>query len=962
MSNASGDRYGRSAVSIAVGAAILASANLAPAQEAEEDAIEEIVAIGFRTSLQNAINNKRNAETVVESLSAEDLGRLPDISIAESLARLPGVSAQRTGGQAGAINIRGLDQGLVLSTLNGREQVATSGGRAIEFSQYPSELIVGADVYKSTEARLIEGGIGGTVNLKLARPLDVARDDKHVFSSNLRGSFNDRGGDTVDADEYGYRASFTYQGIFADDTLGVTVGYARLVQPNVEARFGSDIFTQTGDDTDGNGTNNFIAFRYSAEELGGEDVRDGLVASVQWQPTDNFELVFDTYFSTFESDGFARGVTLLGPQSIGGGTDLTNAVISNDVIIGGTFTRNAAAPITDPANPFTTGACCGGFGITPSSDTQTRDFEDDLRTYGLGASYTSGDWTFSGDISYSESEAFAPDSRIIIHQVNNGFQLEENVVFNFLQDGLDIPAVFTFDNNFGDDPSQVAVGGYQAFPTENGDELVALQADIEYAFSDGPLTTVQFGARFSERDSSQLREGFSLGNDAGFYQFAQNNDGVRANPFVTETIPGFSPVFLDPSLYSVANFNEEFAGYPSYLNIDFGSVAALFPNVTPNQQAGRDAIVGDTQDFLLTETFYNQEETTAAYAQLNFETELGGMPFRGNVGARFYSTDITSQSNTILNGQVVGIEIDNDYDDILPALNFALNVTESSIVRLALARVISRADLDELRAGNSVSVDPNDGTVSGNGGNTNLDPFEADQIDLSYEYYTDDGGIYAVAAFYKDLDTFIITQTQQLNFVDQGFLDPSLVFLNPGVTLDPVGDFTAPANGSGGYVRGLEFALTKTFSELPAPFNGLGVTANYSYTESSVSLPDTESARGGTISLPGLSENVFNATVFYELGGFETRLGFRFRDEFITRQQGIGEQLPISDEESTLDYQASYRFSDDSQLDGLQLLFQVNNLTDEPLTTYFSQEQQLASSGLFGRQFFVGASYTFGSN
>ncbi|MEM8547937.1 MAG: TonB-dependent receptor plug domain-containing protein, partial [Pseudomonadota bacterium] len=517
----------RSPSRAALTAAVVSSFAWQPAIAQEDDGpgndtLDEVVVVGFRSSLVNAISSKRESDAVVESISAEDIGKLPDISIAESLARLPGVTAQRTGGQANALNIRGLDQGLILTTLNGREQVATSGGRAIEFSQYPSELISGADVYKSPEARLIEGGLAGTVALRLARPLDGPRDQAHRIGANFRGSYNDLAGDTFDADEYGYRASLTYQGILADETLGVTVGYARLVQPNVETRFGSDTFTQTGNDGDGNGTNNFIPFRYSAEELGGEDARDGFIVGLQWQPTDTFELVFDGYYSKFDSTGFARGVTLLGPQSIGGGTILTNASIQNDVITGGTFTRNAAAPITDPNAPFTTGACCGGFGITPSSDTQTRDFEDELMTLGLGATWELGQWKISGDLSYSNSDAFAPDSRIIIHQVNNGFQLEENVVFNFQQNGLNVPSVFTFDNNFGDNPAQVAVGGIQSFPTENEDELTAIATEFEYAFAEGPLSTIQFGARYSDRSTSQVRSGFSLGNDAGFYQFAQN--------------------------------------------------------------------------------------------------------------------------------------------------------------------------------------------------------------------------------------------------------------------------------------------------------------------------------------------------------------------------------------------------------------------------------------------------------
>jgi len=154
--------------------------------------------------------------------------------------------------------------------------------------------------------------------------------------------------------------------------------------------------------------------------------------------------------------------------------------------------------------------------------------------------------------------------------------------------------------------------------------------------------------------------------------------------------------------------------------------------------------------------------------------------------------------------------------------------------------------------------------------------------------------------------------------------------------------------------------LIRAFDWLPEPFNGLGVTANYSYTDSSIELPDTESGRSdSSIPLPGLSENVFNATVFYTYGGFETRIGYRFRDEFISRQQGIGEQLPITDTESVYDFQSSYRFADGSRYQGLTLLFQVDNLTDEAFTNYFNSPEQLSSNALFGRQIFVGASYNF---
>ena len=168
--------------------------------------IETIEVTGFSRSLIAAINQKRFTDTVSEQLSADDLGALPDVSMADALTRLPGISAVRTGGQAAQINIRGMSGGFVFSTLNGREQVSTSGSRSIEFDQYPSELISSGAVYKTPKASLIEGGVAGTVELTTASPL--SNEDNHKFNINARGMFNDRADEVQDAEELGHRLSF----------------------------------------------------------------------------------------------------------------------------------------------------------------------------------------------------------------------------------------------------------------------------------------------------------------------------------------------------------------------------------------------------------------------------------------------------------------------------------------------------------------------------------------------------------------------------------------------------------------------------------------------------------------------------------------------------------------------------------------------------------------------------------
>ena len=186
---------------VAANSAIAATEEERTSAKEIDPELEVIEVRGFSRSLIQSLNQKRFSDTVSEQLSADDLGALPDVSMADALTRLPGISAVRTGGQAAEINIRGLSGGFVFSTLNGREQVSTSGSRSIEFDQYPSELISSAAVYKSPKASLIEGGVAGTVELQTASPLD--NDQQHKFTANVRGMYNDRASEVFDATEYG---------------------------------------------------------------------------------------------------------------------------------------------------------------------------------------------------------------------------------------------------------------------------------------------------------------------------------------------------------------------------------------------------------------------------------------------------------------------------------------------------------------------------------------------------------------------------------------------------------------------------------------------------------------------------------------------------------------------------------------------------------------------------------------
>ena len=289
---------GASVAALSIALFATAFSGTAFAQEAPAaDEGDEIIVTGFRASIESSIEARRSSDFIADFISAEDIAGLPDVSIAESLARLPGVSSQRTGGQASAINIRGLNQDLVSATLNGREQVSTSGNRTIEFDQYPSELISQAAVFKSPKASQIEGGVAGKVELRTARPL--SNKDSFTATVNLRGSYNDRAKQNPDVSEYGYRASASIQGKLANDTLGFALGYSRLFQPNVATRFVQFDFTSNDEngrpvpDLNNNGVPDRRSFGFEAIQFGGRETRDGVIGVIQFEPDPKFRVLID---------------------------------------------------------------------------------------------------------------------------------------------------------------------------------------------------------------------------------------------------------------------------------------------------------------------------------------------------------------------------------------------------------------------------------------------------------------------------------------------------------------------------------------------------------------------------------------------------------------------------------------------------------------------------------------------
>jgi len=928
-----------------------------------EDEGETLVVTGYRGSLIRSLNEKRAADTVTEQVSADDLGSLPDVSIADALTRLPGVSAIRTGGKASEINIRGLSGIFVHTTLNGREQVSTSGSRSVEFAQYPSELISGATVYKSQKASLIEGGVAGTVDLKTASPLSNRL--KHSFTVNGRGMFNDRADEVYDATETGNRISFSYQGKFADDTLGVAVGYARLFQPSVATQFIGFAYNTNRDvdglvgDNDGpedNPANEYLSEGFEMQHKGGESTRDGYVAAIEWTPSSTFALKADAFISKFDEQAFARGFRVKFDSST---ANIANPVLNGNSVIGADLSR---------------GRIGGNTRVEIVNDNNVK--VDDSDSFGLNAEWNLTDqFTLTGDISRSAATSnfrngllwslVAEDATI----ANPVF--DQNVSISYRLNGLNLPDL-GFNQDFTD-LNRVMLSKYGVYPYQFKDALNAIRFDGVYETRDDEIfSSFEAGIRYSERQYQNRRSVFEYGSDNSF---------SSSEP----------PLRLTGDMTTVVNFGGAFSGFPDYLAIDYdAALNAWFPNGVPQPVntwgADSNGVINNRYAWSIQQSGKVWEDVLSSYFQANIDTEVWDTPLTGNIGLRVINTEQTATTLVDVGGDVLrgaqnivdevglvnsqyasGVE-GIDYTDYLPQLNLNFKINENSQIRFAAARVLARSPINRLASNTSGRFDEDDGEYHASSTNSPfLKPFEANQYDLSYEYFfSETEGALVVALFQKDLKNFVQNFTiNDFDFAANGVILPEYVpgfepnnpDSNPPLRAVNGTFTTAVNNANGGYFRGVEIAYTQIFTNLPDLWSGLGVAASYAYTESKVDAIvglTTTSLGGPTVetTFPGLSKNVINGAVFWSYEDFETRINVRYRSEFVSSQFAIDEQRTFFDDEMVFDYQAAYNFDDH-----FSVMFQAINLTDEPTKSYFGDEAQTGTLQYFGRQYFLGVNY-----
>ncbi|MDG2526550.1 TonB-dependent receptor [Stenotrophomonas sp. HITSZ_GD] len=890
--------------------ALALSAGTAQAQQAtaqntpDPTTLDAVQVTGIRAAIESAVATKNESTSIVEAISAEDIGKLPDISIADSISRLPGIATQRVDGRSQVVQIRGMSEQFVGTTLNGREQVSTGESRGVEFDQYPAELINAVTVYKTADAAVVGQGLSGTVDLQTIRPLDLG-ERRIVITGN--GEKNSLGKLSSDGDDKGYRASASYVDQFADDTIGIALGVARLNSPFQEQHYkewwwaNTDVWgqSQPGKPADA------IALQGQEAWVKSRDLtRDGVMGAFEFKPNEHFHSILDVYWSKFQQDEVMHG-----------------AMWTNDAYWTGMNGQPAGYQnigLTERNGyPIITSGTQTGVQPLVRNDNNTR--EDKLFSAGWTNTLSFDPWTVSLDLNYSRAERRQSQLETyagLADPQDVGFQVPISAGYGHysLADLSDPNSVYLWDvQNYGHDGR-----------LENSwqkDEIKAGRLQFTYDVDTAFVRSFDFGANINRRSKDKRSDVY----------FATLRDG---------------PTLVDPSLLMS----------PTSLGfVGMGNLLTFNPRALLDRYY--DVAISESNDDLRKD-YVVDEDVNTYYLRANIDMDLTDrVRVRGNAGMQYITTDQSSTGFNANGGAITGSQtLGARYHDALPSLNLVFDFGDGWNVRFGAAKQLMRAPINYLSADSSASVSQTTSLWEGSGGNPTLEPYRANAVDLSLEKYMGRASYASLALFYKDLETYIYRQTIPWDFT--GY--------NPDgeAPISNIGTFSTWANGTGGYMRGVEAAVTLTGDLFSERLDGFGVQLNGSYTESSID-PDPNDATPGTDTIPGLSKVVANATLFYEKYGWGARISQRYRDPYRGEYSSLFGQRQYRNtlSERSVDLQVSYAFPDTSVLKGLSVMFQVNNLTNEPFRTEVSESTN--STGLFlpeeyteyGRQYLLGFSY-----
>jgi iron complex outermembrane recepter protein len=878
------------------------------------DAFE--ITSGFRGSLAAAAAEKQRQPLISEVIHSEDIGKLPDISIAESLTRLPGLATQRLNGRAQAIVIRGLNADFSTALLNGRQQVSTSSGRSVEFDQYPAELLNSVVVFKATDAALVGQGLSGTIDLQTVRPLKFSSRTIAVSGFYEWTGMEPR---NADAKRDGHRETFSYIDQFHDDKVGVAIGISKAVRPGQGEQFNA-----WGYDSSFPGNSSLLGGAKPFVRTSEID-RDAYMAVIEFAPNQNFHSTLDLYYSDFRETQLLRGIEMpLNPNW-------------------GTYTTLQPGYTVD-RGLITQATLTNFFGVV-RNDFVSRD--DELFAGGWNFEFGNKDgWRTEVDLSFSHVKRTDFVLETYSGYGVNGVGTPDTITYRLSPDG-EAGATFTHQLDYSDG-SKMRLGMPQGWGVDSTsrpsgqhgfvkgpiarDELAQYKISTEHPL-ERFFNRFEAGVAFNRRDKYETESGPN-GMEGYFLQLKNGAASAPMPPSVGVTDLSFIGMGNMYSYDPLALFNSNF--YDRIANND------------PTKMANNWTV---------------DERVTIGYVKFDIDHKLGSIPVSGNIGTQIVYTDQASKGQAINRGSLT---IDNvtgghHYTDWVPSLNLNFHLTPRDTLRMSVARQLARQPMNDMRAGSTYSFDPakapatdiENSPWSAEGGNPQLEPWRSNSYDLSFEHYFDDNmGYFAVAGFYKDLVSYTYNAKIVKDFTG---LPTGVTGVTPAIYQ---GYNTVPQNGQGGYIKGLEFTLSLPGEKFTPYLKGFGFIASASFFKSSV---QPELGNPAT-PLVGLSEEVRTGTVYYERAGFSARVSARYRSDYRGDIATFGPRGAVYrnlQAETVVDAQVSYTFRE-GRFKNLALIFQAYNLTDEPLVASSGSDiRYIQDYQEYGASYSAGVSYKF---
>ncbi len=889
-----------------------------PAPQASAEAatdLDTIVVTGYRASLERSLDIKRGETGMVDAIVAQDIGKFPDLNLAESLQRIPGVVITRDGGEGRQITVRGLGPAFTRVRLNGLEAMSSVGSsdgqggtnrsRNFDFNVFASDLFSQLVVRKTAQASVDEGSLGATVDLRTARPFDY---DGFQAVTNVQASWNDAAG----------AASPRFAGLisdtWADGTFGALLSVAYSERNTVDE--GTGTVRWAGGTTNG-GFNPASPFtpalrsdvfaprfpRYTFMEH--EQDRLGVTGSLQWRPGDSTEFSFDGLYSKIDATRNEKYIEANG-LSASGTTGKRQIIVQDGVV------ENSAL-------------------------VYARMDDVDIRSENRHDEWATEFYQFSLDGEHEFNDSFRLYGKVGTSKSEHKNPIQTTI----MMDKLNVDG-YSYDYR-GD--MNKPVFNYGVSPTDpNGWTLSTIRMRENYVTNEFDTADLNFSWLFN---SSFTLEG---GIQAKDYSF----DSIERRRAATETIV---PTFPDGTrivpvdMVDLASLKGMTGNPGTWVVPDFNQIAELFD------------IFSGTGTFAMANyvpsDYSVEEEDRGVWLMGKFGFDLGSVPVTGDAGVRYVKTKQSSTGIATAGGVPVQTTVDREYSDTLPSLNLVAELNPDLLLRFGAAKVMSRPGLNALTPGVTVSVSGSARTVSG--GNPYLDPTRADTYDLGLEWYFQEGAMLGAALFYKDIDSFVQNTRETMVYADSGL--PASLLDGTTATVNDEFVFTVPINTPGGPLQGVELNYTQPFTFLPGLWSNFGVQMNYTYVDSEIQYLLSNGTAAQKAAMVGQSKNSWNATVFYEGERFSGRVSATNRNDYLIQVPGTeagfnSDALGYHGQSGTtiLDASIRYKLSENAEVS-----LEGQNLTNE------AQESWVANPSVSlpleysetGRTFLLGLRYKF---